>query len=320
MANHVQETTGTTLIVHMAGLGDLVVALPALAALAAARPGERFTFAADRTYREIVSMAGLPFTPARLAELPWRALWDHSQSPETAGVPRFDRVIELWTLGGRERRYAAATGGTVICLPPDPGHASQGDMSQRAFAWVVEALGLDLPYREAVLEPGMPARQEVAAYMDARGVHPPYAVIAPGAGNPCKCWPESRHWDLAESLRRDRGLQVVVVLGERECARGMAAPAGSADYVCREWGIRDVAALIGGASVYVGNDSGLSHVAVWAAGSQRPRTPCVLVFPRLNVRNWGTNRPWVKLVEYRYCQRDLPTVETVLNAVIAAMR
>jgi ADP-heptose:LPS heptosyltransferase len=95
----------------------------------------------------------------------------------------------------------------------------------------------------------------------------------------------------------------------------MAAPAGSADYVCREWGIRDVAALIGGASVYVGNDSGLSHVAVWAAGSQRPRTPCVLVFPRLNIRNWGTNRPWVRLVEYRYCQRDLPTVETVMNAV-----
>jgi len=316
MESNVHGPSGRTLIVHMAGLGDLVVALPALAALAAGRPDERFTFAADRTYRQIVSMAGLPFELVDLAELPWRALWDHSQPPETAGLPAFDRVIELWTLGGREKRYALATGAAVVCLPPDPGHAMQGGMSQRAFVWLSKAMGLNGSYADAILEPGQPARQEVAAYLDARGVHPPYAVIAPGAGNPCKCWPESRHWELAESLRLDRGMQVVVVLGPRECARGMAAPAGAADFVCREWGIWDVAALIGGASAYVGNDSGLSHVAIWTAGSQRPRTPCVLIFPRLNIRNWGTHRPWVKLVEYRYCQRDLPTVETVMNAVL----
>jgi hypothetical protein len=89
MANDIQEAVGASLIVHMAGLGDLVVALPALAALGVGRPGHRFTFATDK----IINLCSAENLPAGEAIVAWT-------TPADAGTVSFDKAspAALWRL------------------------------------------------------------------------------------------------------------------------------------------------------------------------------------------------------------------------------
>lgn len=90
-----------------------------------------------------------------------------------------------------------------------------------------------------------------------------YAVIHPGAGSPAKCWPLERFAALAETLG-ERGLAAVFVVGpvERErwsqdAMKRIPPKAGLLD--CPT--LAKLAGVLAGAELYVGNDSGTSHLA-----------------------------------------------------------
>jgi len=308
-----------TLVVHMSGLGDLVVCLPALHVISEAAGTDGVTFAADADYRQLIRMEGLPCELVDLAALPWRALWDRSLDAAAAGIPRYELVTELWHLGARRLRYEAATGGRYLVWPPDPGTWRQGDMPVRTWAWARAALHTPAKFVAPRLRPSAITVTEVAAYLAGRDIHPPYAVVAPGAGGEYKAWPEAHWWALARRLRTEAGVQVVVILGPRECGRGVVAPADAADYVVREWELEDVAAVLARASLYVGNDSGLSHVAAWVQTGQDGRLPCVLAFCRLNMRTWAANVPWMRALALDCAHPDRLTVGEMYGAAAAAL-
>lgn len=275
------------LFVHLAGLGDLIVGLPAVSAMLRGLKGSVGVFASDPDPCRVVRMAHLGVDTVNLQEAPWRVLWDKSVPVGVAPVPAFDLVTELWSLGARDERYALATGGQVIDLPPDPGTLSDGDMTMRAHQWACRQFGFEVPYSRPDLYPPADRRADVAAYLKGRGVNPPYAVIAPGGAAPWKEWPEGHFWELTRLIRADMGMQVVIVLGPRECGRGIVTPAGTGDCVVREWRVDDVAALIGDAEVFVGNDTGTGHLATWTLGERHGHTPCVLLYPYLTRAAWA---------------------------------
>jgi hypothetical protein len=316
----VAAKVGKCLVIHMAGLGDLVVALPGLLALVDELPTLTVTLAADDTFRRLADLADLPVIHAPLAELPWRGLWDHSVDPAAAGVGHFDTVIELWTLGQRAERYIQATGGRVAWLPPDPGSYKWGIMAERAFRWFKETFRLDGQYRELELAPCRECLADVETYLHGRSINPPYAVIAPGAGGVYKCWPEANWWELGRKLLKDAGVQVVACLGPREAGRGMQAPPDACTYVAKEWPIDSVSALVGNAAVYCGNDSGVSHVAVWSVRPGGGRVPCVLTFARLNMRAWCSFRPWVTALPISCATPGSLTVEEVYGNVLRVLQ
>lgn len=307
------------LVVHLAGLGDLVVAIPALRALARGWQDGKILFAGDPDPCQVVEMAGLGVPTVQVSLPPWRALWDGSLDPAAAGCGAWDWVLELWTAGGRMGRYRAATGGRAVGLPPDPLSYLDGPMCVRAWKWTCRAFHLDVDYRDPQLVAGDDRRADVHNQARGRGVNPPYVVIAPGAGTTYKCWPEGQWWSLGRRLRAKAGCQVVCVLGPRESGRGMIAPPDAADWTVHEWEIADVSGLIGGAACYVGNDSGLSHVAVWTDTPGRGRTPCVLAFARLNARNWSVNREWVTNLEFNCARPDGLTLDAMYAAVCARL-
>jgi hypothetical protein len=303
------------LVVHMAGLGDLVVAVPAVRALARGWQDGQVEFAGDLDPCQVIEMAGLGLVTHRLDESPWRGLWDYAEDPGRVDVGRWDVVLELWTAGGRLDRYRAATGGRALGLPPDPGSYVDGPMFVRAHKWVCREFGLDVDLADPKLDAGQDRRADVQVQAKGRGVNPPYVVLGPGAGTAYKCWGEPSWWELGRRLRRSAGVQVVAVLGPREKGRGVVVPQHVADWTVSEWEIADVSALIGGAACYVGNDSGLSHVAVWTDTPGRGRTPCVLAFARLNARNWSVRRPWVTNLEFNCARAWMLSVETMYNEV-----
>jgi len=75
-----------------------------------------------------------------------------------------------------------------------------------------------------------------------------------------------------------------------------------------------VAALIARCACYVGNDSGISHVAAGLG------VPTVAVFGPTDPAVWGPHGPTVRVVRRRAAGDAWPSVEAVAGAVAALSR
>lgn len=113
---------------------------------------------------------------------------------------------------------------------------------------------------------------EARRLLSEREVRSPYAVLALGSAWPTKRWPPERFGALARILR-ERGMGVVLVggPGDRE-AGGKAAAGGSAADLTGATSLEVLGALLHGAALFVGNDSGALHLARGAG------TPAVALF------------------------------------------
>ena len=103
-------------------------------------------------------------------------------------------------------------------------------------------------------------------------------VIFPGSGSPAKNWPADRFAALASSL--SKRASIVVVLGPAETSiepvfRDARVP------VLRDLDLPTVAAIARLASIFVGNDSGVSHLAAAVGASG------VVIFGPTDPARWG---------------------------------
>ena len=135
------------------------------------------------------------------------------------------------------------------------------------------------------------------------GVRGDFFVLHPGSGSPKKVWPPQKMARVAEALMREKGLFPIVIEGPADgvpCQELLSAIKGEG-LLLRSPHLRELAALLSLASLYVGNDSGISHLAasvgaptlvlfgptdphIWAPRGERVRwiwgkTPCAPCTP-----------------------------------------
>jgi ADP-heptose:LPS heptosyltransferase len=110
-----------------------------------------------------------------------------------------------------------------------------------------------------------------------------YAVIHPGSVMSTKRWEADRFAAVARSLA-GRGLTIVVTSGPgEESSAGEVARGIAGSVILLGLTIPQLAELIRGATLYLGNDSGPMHLAA-AVG-----TPTIAVWGSSDSRRW---RPW----------------------------
>jgi ADP-heptose:LPS heptosyltransferase len=117
-----------------------------------------------------------------------------------------------------------------------------------------------------------------------RGERPVEDVVYlhPGVGAPWKRWPAARFAALAERLV-DRGYPVALVEGpaDEEAVRAMQSLTAHPLPVLRETPLPALAETIAHARLYIGNDSGVTHLAA-AAG-----VPTVALFGPTDPTSWA---------------------------------
>jgi len=105
-------------------------------------------------------------------------------------------------------------------------------------------------------------------------------VIHPFSGSARKNWPLERFAQLAETL------------AERMPVEWCVGPEESLPWQARRFdNLYDLAAWLASARLYIGNDSGISHLAA-AAGA-----PVVAMFGATDPRVWSPRGPRVEVVE-----------------------
>lgn len=140
----------------------------------------------------------------------------------------------------------------------DPAKLEAGVVLHR-YSILGAVLPGDLPPPRTRIELGPHREREAmreAGFADGSQV----LCVGPGASTPLKCWPLERFDALVRNL--GRGFDAVAVLGspaEAEMCRQLADLTGGVSLT--HLSLAHTAALLSQARLYVGNDSGLSHLA-----------------------------------------------------------
>ncbi len=188
---------------------------------------------------------------------------------------------------------------------PPPGGAD-------AASWYASALGDWGRHVDAVPPLGHSDEENARAAALAEPLPERFLAIHPGSGSPRKNWPGERFARLVEELTRGAPWLLILGPAEREPARALERLPGAV--VARDLPPRVLAALLSRAGVFVGNDSGISHLAAAAA------TPTVTLFGPTDPTIWAATGPKVKVVRSKDGTMEGITVEAVLKGVASTQR
>lgn len=134
-------------------------------------------------------------------------------------------------------------------------------------------------------------------WLSARGISPGIPLLHAGSGSAKKNWPIDRFFLLGERMADATGQWPLYLLGEADAdARRLLADRVPPERVVDGLSLLEVAYLFSQIGAYVGNDSGITHLAaavgvpvVALFGPSRaelwaPRGPCVQVIKSISVR------------------------------------
>src|SRR4051812_35832897 len=302
------------LFVKLSSIGDVVHALPALAAVRRALPRAEIAWVVERRSAEI--LRDNPLVNARI-EVDTKGLRRWPVSGETLPATRrqlrrlraspFDLAIDfqgllksalIARLSGAARRVGFARAhlrepASRFLLTKTVDTPARTHVIRKNLALASGALGVRLPSDADEFEfPVAVSREhegEAEAIVQIAGQR--FAILNPGGGWPTKLWDASRFGALADSLLTNFGLRSVVTHGpgERELAERVAASSRTGAAVIASPTLKGFYALARRAAVYVGGDTGPTHLAVaagapvvglfgptewWRNGSPRARGVC----------------------------------------------
>ncbi len=263
------------LVIRLRSMGDCVLTTPALEILKRHRPDLRVAVAVEERFAPVFE--GNPDIEALLAPEPGRlARWRARLCLNLHGGPRSAWLtaasLARWRAGFAHFRYRALYNIRIPTAQQILGVNRKVHTAEH-IASAIFYLGAprgEVPRARLFAEPRAPAER-------------PYAVIHPLASSPEKTWPAERFLGIARRLAEEWGLETVFIAGPGEdlsAFRPHRVLAGAP--------LGEVKSLLGGASLFIGNDSGPAHMAA-ALG-----LPVLVIFGDSDPQVW---RPWKTVSE-----------------------
>jgi ADP-heptose:LPS heptosyltransferase len=316
------------LLLHPGGLGDILLSLPAIAILREEFPAARFTIAGNIDH-VAPAVGAFVENAVSLSTLPLHNLYSEEPLPQ-ADVrlwKSFDQIIS-WTGSGDPgfvRKLKAIHPNARIAswrpAPQESRHVSQ---------LFIDSLGPKIASGRSIIpasiSPGRElSRQGLQWLLDHKwNGGEPLATLHPGAGSRTKRWPLERFVRLARHLAFEENRKLLVIEGPAESglATQIAEELPEADLIiAASLPLDALAAVIAKSGLFVGNDSGITHLAA-ALG-----IPSIALFGPTLPRHWAPLGPNVTMLwnpqscnacssggNNHICMENI-TVEDVIRAI-----
>lgn len=285
------------LIVKLGSIGDIVHTLPSLAAIRRALPRAEISWAVERRASEILKSNPLV---DRLIELDTKALRRRPVSGETLLAPRqqlrrlrasaFDLALDfqgllksaaIARLSGAPHRYGFSRESlrepaSRLLLTETVRVPLRTHVIRKNLALVAESLNISVPsdadefeFPLAIAREHEREAEEIGETIRAR-----FAILNPGGGWPTKLWSAERYGALADEIFVHLGMRSLITYGpgERELAESIVRASRQRAAQAASPSLKGFYALAKRAAVYVGGDTGPTHLAVAA------RAPVVGMF------------------------------------------
>ena len=307
------------LIVRLSAIGDVIMASMVAKGLKRRWPEARLAWLCQPAAAALV--AANPFVDEVVTwdRDHWLRLW-RARSWRALGAAvratrqelrrgRYDLVIDLQGLlksgllaalaGARRRVGLGSREGSALLMTHRVARGGRPKVVGSEYRGVLEEMGAPLAPGDLETTLHTPADAAAAAALRARhGIGGAYAVLCPFTTRPQKHWPQERWGPLAARLRGTWGLDVVVLggPGDATAGRAISAAAGTAGVasLAGETSLPQCAALIAGAALVVGVDTGLTHLG--------------MLGPAPTIALFGSTRPYTVAPKAgdRILYRDLP--------------
>ncbi len=316
------------LVMRSGALGDFILGLPALHALRETFPTSRLELIAPATVLPLAAGLVDVATPIERAEI--AAFFGDAELPAEIGerYAGLDLAV-LWLTdadGAVRRQFERQGTRRVVNAPALPPR----DARIHATDYLLETLrplGVnatthvgrmqDAPTRSARHWPSFgpnPSAVETAGRLLGQlGVagEPGPVAIHPGSGGRWKCWPPERFARIADLLRSS-GRDVLLIEGPADgeaVTQVLARVEGTKPPVISGLATGDVAALLSLCAAYLGNDSGVTHLAA-AVGA-----PTIALFGPTDPAVWGPRGRAVTILRGEEGRMEAISVEQVVVAV-----
>ena len=295
----------TILFISLSNIGDIILTFPVFDALCDAYPQALFSI--------VVSAKGKSFFEGHPRVQRIHVLAKHHGLREKVRWlselrrQKFDLIVDL-----RNSMLPFLARGRRRTLPVLLGEG-QGHMREKHLRRVKQILGT-IPL----------ARDRQALYWDQKDDHMvsgllngfrDYIVLAPGAADNKKRWPEERFTGLIHSLMAEKSRKIVLV-GDHNDAKISekilaSLPGGVLD-LCGRTSLKELGLVLKQARLAIVNDSGIMHLASYID------TPVIALFGPTDPRcygPWGKNGVLVRSSSGRMADLE---VNDVIHAVIKA--
>lgn len=324
-------------------LGDSLMAQPAIRAFAeSTQDGEIHILCpswAEPIYRNIVNVK-LPGLKKRYLHGP-HAIAYQTRLVRTEkfeiGVlltPSFSSALVLYLSSVRSRYGYAGNGrGFLLNHRFEPRNSSLPHRSQQYLHLLEYAAGRNLAIQKPILSLPESARKAASKLLKDRGVTPSdrFVAIAPQAVAESRRWGSHNYRALARLFIRDLGIGIVLIgaVDEYKAGKEIAGDEQNILNLCGKTNIESAGAILSAASLFIGNDSGLAHLAaavdtplVVLSGADRPSETSpistrkvVIIKDYLDCISCVKNKCLKRRQAFMKCMRDI-SVEEVYDAAL----
>jgi heptosyltransferase-1 len=133
------------------------------------------------------------------------------------------------------------------------------------YHYMLDVLGIQPQRPEDVFPLGEDVIERARSLLRREGVGGPYGVLAPFTTRPQKHWPEDRWARVADVLRDDLAIEPIFLGGPRDqssAKRIRNLCGGRVHVMCGKSNLLESFAIVSGASLTIGVDTGLTHMAM----------------------------------------------------------
>lgn len=294
------------LVIKHSALGDMILALPLLAAIRRHHPGERIVLLTTAPYVDLTQRSGLVdevWTDSRPSLWQIGKIWalirriragnfsriyDLQGTQRTRGYYRLlGNPADIWVGNAKGCRY-------YIPDPVAPIHIA--DLRAQQLALV------------GIPDPGLPDLAFLKTDISRFGLPERFALLVPGGAphRPAKRWPATSFSALAQHLLTQDIVPVLIGrAAERAEIDAIIAAVPAARSLCDQTSIADLATLGRAAVVAVGNDTGPMHII---AASGCPSV--VLYSAESDPRKISPRGDWVQILQQESLQ-GLPAADVI---------
>jgi len=280
------------LVVHQGALGDFILALPALEAIRKAFPQAK---SAVMGYPRILELVEQRFYADEIFSVDQKGMATFFVREGTLDLTlceffkRFDLIVVFGrdgegTVVGNLRRVCQGQIIPINSFPPWDGKVHVTNHLLKQFT----SFGLRASDSNPRLHLKKSDRNWARDFWKCKGVAPEerskVIVLHPGSGSKKKIWPLDQFINLARTLQDRSSSKILIVLGPAEEPEVQSAFEGASQtefMMARGLTLLQLACVMEGCWFYVGNDSGVSHMAA-ALG-----LPTLVIFGPTDQRVWS---------------------------------
>jgi len=290
------------LIVHQGAIGDFILSLPALEAIHRCYSRARFTFLGHPSVKEIIVSRPYFHVVLNCLDKRWAPLYNSKGKLETRTFESLPPVESIFAFCRSSSQELVGNLARIYEKPAyriDPFPHSDLELHVSDYQCLqLEELGIPaLPCPPVVIAPSQEDFLEARRFVQ-QNVTPGHQLILihAGSGGRNKVWSVAGWFDVIMKLSGRQTGKIALIEGpaDSHIVEQLYAKVESiSPLLINSWRLGTLAALIKHSSLYLGNDSGITHLAAACD------TPTIALFGPSDPRIWAPRGPQVKVVTWQ---------------------